>query len=106
MEKLSPAIAERNIKRLCTLYNYQSVEKTFWLLLPEDFEGLKCLCIYTRNQELATFSNHIHVYSTARRVLQLFFFSEELHIEWESFLSNSTDSITIIYYQTMRMTLV
>lgn len=28
------------------------------------------------------------------------------HIEWESFLSNSTDSITIIYYQTMRMTLV
>lgn len=28
------------------------------------------------------------------------------HIEWESFLSNSTDFITIIYYQTMRMTLV
>lgn len=79
--------------------------------MPEDFEGLKCLCTYTRNQELATFSNH----STARRVLQLVGFflkscaSKNLfwsHIEWESFLSNSTDFITIIYYQTMRMTLV
>lgn len=78
MEKLSPAIAERNIKRLCTLYNLPECGENIWLFLPDDFEGLKCLCIYTRNQELATFSNHIHVYSTARRVLQLFFFSEEL----------------------------
>lgn len=75
MEKLSPAITERNIKRLCTLYNLPECGENIWLFLPDDFEGLKCLCIYTRNQELATFSNHIHVYKS---FATSFFFYEEL----------------------------
>lgn len=78
MEKLSPAIAERNIKRLCTLYNYQSVEKTFGYFCPKI---LKVKNVFAYIQETKNWQRSVIIYMyivLQEEFCNYFFFSEEL----------------------------
>lgn len=48
MEKLLFVIIERNIKWFCIFYNLLECGENIWLFLFDDFEGLKCFCIYKK----------------------------------------------------------